>query len=231
MSEIRQLFQDIKSVFLQEGVDVDNDVNTETPEETKEKTTEEVVTETPEATTEKFEDITLVDGSVAQVEPDVSLGAAMVVQIDDELLPAPDGEWELSDGRVVTTESGIIVNIAEAEEEVAEEEVTEDEEMDKESPLSESQQKEAKKIIESIVTEKHFTLQNDINLVLETNVKLASKVANLETAFSQLLDLTNKLIEEPTTESIKKNKSGFQNLKKSKKSDLIDKLKSKNIIN
>ena len=223
MSEIRQLFQDIKSVFLQEGVDVDSDVNTETPKET----TEEVVTET---TTEKFEDITLVDGSVAQVEPDVSLGAAMVIQIEDELLPAPDGEWELSDGRVVTTESGIIVNITEVEEEIEEEVTEEDEEMDKESPLSEAQQREAKKIIESIVTEKHFALQNDINLVLETNVKLASKVATLETAFNQLLELTNKLIEEPTTESIKKNKSGFQNLK-NKKSDLIEKLKSKNIIN
>ena len=56
-------------------------------------------------------------------------------------------------------------------------------------------------------------------------------MAKLETAFAGLLELTEKLVNEPTTNSVKKQKSGFQKLKKNGKSDLIDKLKSKNIIN
>jgi hypothetical protein len=225
MNEAKQLFQDIKSIFVKEGVDVEKqEMNTdpETVVNEAETTTEE----TPETVTEKFEDITLADGSVAQVEPDVSLGAAMVVQIDEELLPAPDGEHELSDGRIVTTESGIIVDIKEVEETPEMEE--EEEEMEKESPFTEAQEREAKKIIESIVTERVFGMES--TLAEETEL-LKNDIIDLKNAFHKLVELTEKLVNEPTTESLKKNKSGFQNLKKDKKTDLIEKLKSKNIIN
>jgi len=235
MNDVRQLFQDIKSVFKSEGVDI------ETPIEEAEKVTstdekEDTETEVKETTKEKFEDVVLEDGSVAQIEPDVSLGAAMVVAIEDELVPAPDGDWALADGRVVTTEGGVIVAVSEPELEEDEEvpsvteEVEEVEEM-KNKPLTDNQRKEAKKIIESIITEKHFSTNEDYEVILDTNIKLASKVAKLETAFSGLLELTEKLVNEPTTNSVKKQKSGFQKLKKNGKADLIDKLKSKNIIN
>ena len=235
MNDVRQLFQDIKSVFKSEGVDI------ETPIEETEKVTstdekEDTETEVKETTKEKFEDVVLEDGSVAQIEPDVSLGAAMVVAIEDELVPAPDGDWALADGRVVTTEGGVIVAVSEPELEEDEEvpsvteEVEEVEEM-KNKPLTDNQRKEAKKIIESIITEKHFSTNEDYEVILDTNIKLASKVAKLETAFAGLLELTEKLVNEPTTNSVKKQKSGFQKLKKNGKADLIDKLKSKNIIN
>ena len=236
MNDVRQLFQDIKSVFKSEGVDI------ETPTKETEKVTstdekEDTETEVKETTKEKFEDVVLEDGSVAQIEPDVSLGAAMVVAIEDELVPAPDGDWALADGRVVTTEGGVIVAVSEPELEedeevpsIPEEEVEEVEVM-KNKPLTDNQRKEAKKIIESIITEKHFSTNEDYEIILDTHIKLASKVAKLETAFSGLLELTEKLVNEPTTNSVKKQKSGFQKLKKNGKSDLIDKLKSKNIIN
>ena len=72
MNEAVKLFQDIKSIFKSEGVEI------ETTKMTKEKPTEtdEVVTdEIKETVKEKFEDITLADGSLAQVEPEVSLGS------------------------------------------------------------------------------------------------------------------------------------------------------------
>lgn len=226
MNEAKQLFQDIKSIFVKEGVDVEKEeMNTEDPKTTvaEETTTEE----TQETVVEKFEDVTLADGSVAQIEPDVSLGSAMVIQVDEELLPAPDGEHELSDGRIVTTEAGIIVDIKEMEEAPeVEEEV--DEEMEKDSPFTDAQQREAKKIIESIVTERVFGMES--TLAEETEL-LKKDIEDLKNAFGKLVELTEKLVNEPTTESLKKNKSGFQNLKKGKKVDIIEKLKSKNIIN
>ena len=41
--------------------------------------------------------------------------AAVVVSVDDEMVPAPDGNHELADGRVITTEGGVITAIEEAE--------------------------------------------------------------------------------------------------------------------
>jgi len=224
MNEAKQLFQDIKSIFLKEGVNVEKEeMNTEDPKtEVVEETTTE---ETKETIAEKFEDVTLADGSVAQVEPDVSLGSAMVVQVDEELLPAPDGEHELSDGRIVTTESGIIVDIKEMEEAPeVEEEV--DEEMEKDSPFTDAQQREAKKIIESIVTERVFGMES--TLAEETQV-LKKDIEDLKNAFGKLVELTEKLVQEPTTKSVKKNKSGFDKLRKNKV-DIIEKLKKQNII-
>jgi len=224
MNEAKQLFQDIKSIFLKEGVNVEKEeMNTEDP---KTAVAEETTTEeTQETVAEKFEDVTLADGSVAQVEPDVSLGSAMVVQVDEELLPAPDGEHELSDGRMVTTESGIIVDIKEMEEAPeVEEEV--DEEMEKDSPFTDAQQREAKKIIESIVTERVFGMES--TLAEETQV-LKKDIEDLKNAFGKLVELTEKLVQEPTTKSVKKNKSGFDKLRKNKV-DIIEKLKKQNII-
>jgi len=234
MNDLKTLFQDIKNIFKEEGVDTtDTKEVLEATIEAKE--TKEVVEETTEETTkeemaetvkEKFEDIVLADGSVAVAEPDVSLGAAVVVSVDDEMVPAPDGNHELADGRVITTEGGVITAIeeAEAEEPMADDE---EEEMNIEKPLNEAQEREAKKIIESIVTERVFSMEATLS---EENEELKNKVAKLETAFKGLLELTEKLVEKPTTETAKKKRSGFAKLKKDKK-DIIEVLKNKNIIN
>jgi hypothetical protein len=103
-----------------------------------------------EARAEKFVDVTLADGSVAVIEPDVEVGAAMVL-MDEEGNPvaAPVGEYELEDGRVIVVEEeGVIaaVNEAPAEEEDDEEEMSTDE----------KEQQRVKKVIESIIVEKEF---------------------------------------------------------------------------
>jgi hypothetical protein len=97
---------------------------------------------------EKFEDITLLDGTIIMVEPAVEVGAAAVVMDNDIAQPLPVGEYELQDGRIIVVEeAGLIaaVNTPNEEEVETTEELSEDDKV-----------KEAKRIIESIVTEKVF---------------------------------------------------------------------------
>ncbi len=138
MSELKELFNEIKSIFVTEGVEVESDSKefAETTQEVAE------VTETKE---EKFEDVVLADGTVAQIEPEVVVGAAVVVEVDGELLPAPDGSHELADGRVISTEGGVIVAVEEVEEEEPEVEAESEEEEEMSAPLNEAQEREAKK--------------------------------------------------------------------------------------
>ena len=226
MSELKELFNDIKSIFKSEGVDIEE--NSENIATTTEEFTEESKEETTEETVkEKFEDVVLADGSVAQIEPDVSLGAAVVVDVDGELLPAPDGDHELADGRVISTEAGVIVAVEEAEE-APEVEAEEEEEEEMSNTLTEAQEREAKKIIESIVTERVFGMEATIS---EENNELKAEIKTLKDSFAKLLELTEKLINEPAKEAVVKRNSAFKALKKENKKDIISILKSKKIIN
>ena len=205
------MFEEIKDIFKSEGVEV----------------------ETTENKKEKFEDLVLKDGTVAQVEPEVIIGAAVVVIQDEMLVPAPDGDWELSDGRIITTEDSIIVEIVEIEtepESIAEAEESEDieeeveEELDK-GLLTEDQQRQAKKIIKSIITEKVFS-KEDTNIM---NEEFSSRISKLEKSFESLLKLVEYLVAEPTKKKVNKAKNGFSTLY-TKKSSVVDKLeKLKNI--
>lgn len=226
MSELKELFNDIKSIFKSEGVDIEE--NSENIATTTEEFTEESKEETTEETVkEKFEDVVLADGSVAQIEPDVSLGAAVVIDVDGELLPAPDGDHELADGRVISTEAGVIVAVEEAEE-APEVEAEEEEEEEMSNTLTEAQEREAKKIIESIVTERVFGMEATIS---EENNELKEEIKTLKDCFAKLLELTEKLINEPAKEAVVKRNSAFKALKKENKKDIIGVLKSKKIIN
>lgn len=226
MSELKELFNDIKSIFKNEGIEVES--NSKAIAETTENFTEKTTEETTEEKTEKFEDVVLEDGTVAQIEPDVSLGAAVVVEVEGELLPAPDGDHKLSDGRVISTEAGVIVAVEEAVEEPVVEEEAEEEEEEMSTPLSEAQERQAKKIIESVVTESVFGMEATLS---EENNDLKKEINNLKESFAKLLELTEKLIEEPSSNAVVKRNSAFKALKKENKKDIIDILKNKNIIN
>jgi hypothetical protein len=209
--KVKEMFEEIKDIFKSEGVQV------ETPS---------VAVDIKPV--EKFEDLVLADGTVAQVEPEVIVGAAVVLVQDEELVPAPDGSWELADGRIITTEGGVITEIEEIEDEPeeiaeAEEEVEEVEELDK-SPLNEEQKKEAKKIIESIITEKVFS-KEDTNI---SNEEFSARINKLEKSFESLLKLVEFLVKEPTKTKVNKAKNGFAKLQPKKKTDIIEKLKNIN---
>ena len=208
------MFEEIKDIFKSEGVEV------ETTKETK---------ETTEDKKEKFEDVVMKNGDVAQIEPEVIIGAAVVVIQDEELIPAPDGDWELSDGRIITTEDSIIVQIEEIQdepEEIAEAEDEErdveevDEELDK-SLLTEDQQRQAKKIIKSIITEKVFSKEDTIKV----NEEFSTRISKLEKSFESLLKLVEYLVSEPTKKKVNKAKNGFSNLQPKKQMDILEKLK------
>jgi hypothetical protein len=209
--KVKEMFEEIKDIFKSEGVEV---------ETTKDKK-------------EKFEDVVMADGTVAQIEPEVIIGAAVVVIQDEELVPAPDGDWELSDGRIITTEDSIIVQIEEIQtepEEIAEveDEVRDVEEVDEELDkglLTEEQQRQAKKIIKSIITEKVFS-KEDTNIM---NEEFSTRISKLEKSFESLLKLVEYLVSEPTKKKVNKAKNGFSTLY-TKKSSVVDKLeKLKNI--
>lgn len=78
--------------------------------------TEEVVTEA------KFGEGTLVDGTIVKWEGDLVEGAALVVVMPEGEVAAPDGIHELSDGTIVETAGGLVVNIEAAGEQKKEEE-------------------------------------------------------------------------------------------------------------
>ena len=78
--------------------------------------TEEVVTE------DKFGEGTLVDGTIVKWEGDLVEGAALVVVMPEGEVAAPDGIHELSDGTIVETAGGLVVNIEAAGEQKKEEE-------------------------------------------------------------------------------------------------------------
>lgn len=217
--KVKEMFEEIKDIFKSEGVEVE--------------TTKETTKETTEVKKEKFEDLVLKDGTVAQVEPEVIIGAAVVVIQDEELIPAPDGDWELSDGRIITTEDSIIVEIVEIETEPesiaeAEDEVRDVEEVEEELDkglLTEDQQRQAKKIIKSIITEKVFS-KEDTNIM---NEEFSTRISKLEKSFESLLKLVEYLVAEPTKKKVNKAKNGFSTLY-TKKSSVVDKLeKLKNI--
>jgi len=219
--KVKEMFEEIRDIFKSEGVQVEN---TEVTETTEAKEVESVAVDIKPV--EKFEDLVLATGEVAQVEPEVIVGAAVVLVQDEELVPAPNGSWELADGRIITTEGGVITEIEEIEdepEEIAEAEEEVVEELDK-SPLNEAQQKEAKKIIESIITERVFS-KEDTNVL---NEEFSARIDKLEKSFESLLKLVEFLVKEPTKTKVNKAKNGFAKLQPKKKTDIIEKLKNIN---
>ena len=65
-----------------------------------------------EATEKDFVDAKTATGDILKVEPDIEVGAqVMVITEDGEEAPAPDGSYELEDGSVIAIEAGVISNV------------------------------------------------------------------------------------------------------------------------
>jgi hypothetical protein len=83
---------------------------TETVEETKE---EKVET--------KFEEAVLKDGSVILYDGELGVGVPVFVRTEEGDIEAPNGDYDLEDGRLVVVEGGLVVEVKGVEEEVEEE--------------------------------------------------------------------------------------------------------------
>lgn len=175
--------------------------------ETKDEAKEEVKKEFDR---EKFEDVSLLDGTVIMVEPALEVGAAVVAMDEEIPVPLPVGEYELNDGRIlVVVEAGIIdaINEASTEEEVIEEELGEEvktEPTDKE--------REARRVIESIVTEKVFALEEKFKKQIEDLTTALSEEKKERTEFSkESLELISKIGNEPKEEPKQNKRLDFGN--------------------
>ena len=78
--------------------------------------------EVEKTTEENFAEATLVDGTIVKWEGELADGTALVVVMPEGEVAAPDGIHELSDGTIVETAGGLVVNIEAAGEQKKEEE-------------------------------------------------------------------------------------------------------------
>ena len=182
---------------------------------------EEVKIEEPKK--EGFESVLLVDGETElTIEPAVEVGAAVVIMLDGEPQPAPVGEHELEDGRVIVIEeAGIIAAINEPEVVVEEEPMA-----DKSTP----EQAQVKKIIERIESEKIFEkiaqLEETVKFLKEENEALKAEFTENKNEskdeFNKLKDFSEEvfktLLDEPSKEPVKKQ---FNPFKKEKKGNIF----------
>ena len=205
MSNLKELFNEIKEVFKSEGVE------TET-------------VESKEIKEQKFEDIVLADGTLAQVEPSVSVGSAVVVQSGDELITAPDGKHELSDGRTIVVSGGVITEVLDTEDDMAKE--PEKETMAEDDP-------ERYVTIEDWrgVEERIANLEDAISDLKRDKVAMSKEIKGFKAkelksneAFNKVVNLLEVMVKEPKKDAIKKNVSGFQKAKKDK-TDIVEKVK------
>ena len=203
MKDFKQILEEVKKVVFSE----------DKAESNVEKTEES--TEVTEEAKQTFEAVTLSDGTLINIEPDVAVGSAVTIE-DPELgfVPVPDGSYELEDKRIIVVAGGVIESVEEVAEEV-------EEEMENESTTEPTlTEKDVRKIIESVET--HF------NSVVDS---LKDEVAKLKEVGQEraeaFVSAIEKIGEEPKEESVNKQK-GFDFRKKTDKGiEALIKLKNK----
>ena len=161
---------------------------------------------------EKFEEVALLSGDLVNVEPALEVGATITATAEDgTIVPLPVGEYELGDNKIIVVEvDGVIADIQNP---VAEEETVEEEEMADDTKTQEAE-RQAKKVIESIVKEHVFEAVEEIKSTYEKEMKFLHDELNTQKEmFNELKEVTGLAVEEfgktPTKEPIKENKNSF----------------------
>ena len=159
---------------------------------------------------EKFEEVNLLGGGMVMIEPAVEAGAYIAAQTPEgEWIPAPPANYELEDGRIVIV---VAEGVVDAVEEVAAE---------GEAPVVEEEMGEtsnAKRVIESIVKEQIFALEERLNKQDQTIKFLTESLENrvvaeteLKGEFTKVIEFTKenfeKLYSEPIKEPVVKTKN------------------------
>jgi len=207
MKDFKQILEEVKKVVFSE----------EKVNETVEAKAEES-TEVTEETKQTFEAVTLSDGTLLNIEPNVAVGSTVTIEDPEQgFVPVPAGSYELEDKRIiVVAEGGVIESVEEVAEEVEEEMETESQE----APTM--TEKEVRKIIES--TETHF---NSVIKSLQDEVAELKKVGQERAeAFVSAIEVIGeepkeKPVNKPSAFNFrKKTDKGIEaliNLKKTKK--------------
>jgi len=176
---------------------------------------------------EKFEEVALLSGDLVNVEPALEVGATITATAEDgTIVPLPVGEYELSDNKILVVEvDGVIADIKNP---VEEETPIEEEEMADDTKTAEAE-RQAKKVIESIVKEHVFSAVEEIKSTYEKEIKFLHEELNTQKEmFRELKEVTGLAVEEfgktPTKEPINNKKNSFGN---NKKETIFDKFLNK----
>src|SRR6056300_823860 len=141
--------------------------------------------------TQNFEEATLVDGTIVKWEGELTDGTALTVVMPEGEVAAPDGIHELSDGTLVETAGGLVVNTEAAGEQKKEEEEMYDNEFTSEM-LTEMIDKAMAKYAESFAA--------SLELMKSENDKLKAELAevknNKEEIKKEFSNTLNKVSEE-----------------------------------
>lgn len=126
------------------------------------------------------------DGQAVFESDNFAIGENVFIVTPDGNIPAPEGEYALEDGTVISVDNnGVIAEVAAIEEEVAEEEVIAKDEPMKEQ-VAESMGNAPKKTIESMTKETHYSQHE--KEIADLKVQLSA----LQSENAELLDRLNK---------------------------------------
>jgi len=170
----------------------------------------------PIAVVAKFEELLLVDGKTkVTVEPALELGSAIALTAEDgTVVPAPMGEYELEDGRIIVVEmDGIIAAINDA---VVEAELdAEGKPKAKETP-SDSAAK-VKELIERVETVSKYNAELKAEFKKETDFlhkQIEAVTARLAESDNLVSEFMASVLDTPTKEPVVKVKNAFAKVEK-----------------
>ena len=135
--------------------------------------------EVEETVEQKFEEATLVDGTIVKWEGDLTEGVDLVVVMPEGEVAAPDGIHELSDGTVVETAGGLVVNIEAID---AQKEEEKEEEMYDNEFTSEM----VNELIEKAVAKYAEAFTASLDLIKSENESLKVELAEIKSAKEEL---------------------------------------------
>jgi len=158
-------------------------------------TLKSVFSDTEEATEVNFGEATLVDGTIVKWEGELADGTALVVVMPEGEVAAPDGIHELSDGTLIETAGGLVVNIEAA---AGQEKEEEDEMYD-----NEFTSEELNALIEKAMAKYAEAFTASLELVKSENETLKAELAEVKNAkdefkneFSATLNKVGEELEE-----------------------------------
>jgi len=135
--------------------------------------------EVEETVEENFAEATLVDGTIVKWEGELADGTALVVVMPEGEVAAPDGIHELSDGTLIETAGGLVVNIEAA----ADQEKKEEEE---EMYDNEFTTEMVNELIEKAVAKYAEAFTASLDLVKSENESLKAELAEVKNSKEEL---------------------------------------------
>ena len=135
--------------------------------------------EVDETVEENFAEATLVDGTIVKWEGELADGTALVVVMPEGEVAAPDGIHELSDGTLIETAGGLVVNIEAASDQEKKEE--EDEMYDNEFTTE-----MVNELIEKAVAKYAEAFTASLDLVKSENESLKAELAEVKNSKEEL---------------------------------------------